>query len=295
MSSVYTPTPAQLGNITLPSDLDARNAASINTPLQAIADGLASFSAPLASLAALAALAAPADGNVRHVLGNGLYVFKTSATAGLSPFRVAASDATPGGWVASNPYQTTLTRFLGMSNFGVPWITNTSISPVLSVVGPKVPATSAQVFSYDQAITFQVVDTGSAIARGLIFGISDLLIDGATIASCTLSLWGAFSGPSHASLPALMPKFGILRISSAGAGVALLSTGGGLVTDTAASVGVYESQHDVVFTPDQNNIVDKSQYSYSLIVFNEGHTNAQGVLGITGIQTVQNVPDARRS
>ncbi len=40
MSSVYTPTAVALGNITLPSDLDARTAATINVPLQAIADGV---------------------------------------------------------------------------------------------------------------------------------------------------------------------------------------------------------------------------------------------------------------
>lgn len=45
MSSVYTPTAVALGNITIPSDGDARNAASINVPLQAIADGVA-FSSP---------------------------------------------------------------------------------------------------------------------------------------------------------------------------------------------------------------------------------------------------------
>lgn len=39
--SVYTPTAVALGNITIPADGDARNAASVNVPIQAIADGVA--------------------------------------------------------------------------------------------------------------------------------------------------------------------------------------------------------------------------------------------------------------
>ncbi|HXG69981.1 MAG TPA: hypothetical protein VNJ04_05130 [Gemmatimonadaceae bacterium] len=42
MSSVYTPNAVALGNITLPSDGDARSAASVSAPLQALADGVKS-------------------------------------------------------------------------------------------------------------------------------------------------------------------------------------------------------------------------------------------------------------
>lgn len=43
MSSIYTPTPVAMGNITLVSDGDARSAASVNVPLTAIADGVKSL------------------------------------------------------------------------------------------------------------------------------------------------------------------------------------------------------------------------------------------------------------
>jgi len=50
MSSVYTPSSVALGNITIPSDGDARSAASVNVPMQAIADGVKYVDARIASL-----------------------------------------------------------------------------------------------------------------------------------------------------------------------------------------------------------------------------------------------------
>jgi hypothetical protein len=49
MPSVYSPTGVLLGNVTLPSDGDARSAASINVPLQAVADGVAFLNARVGS------------------------------------------------------------------------------------------------------------------------------------------------------------------------------------------------------------------------------------------------------
>lgn len=46
MSHVYTPTPTPLGDITLPDDDDNADAASINTPLEALADAVAATAYP---------------------------------------------------------------------------------------------------------------------------------------------------------------------------------------------------------------------------------------------------------
>ena len=40
MPSIYSPAAVILGDITLPSDGDAKSAASVNTPLEALADGV---------------------------------------------------------------------------------------------------------------------------------------------------------------------------------------------------------------------------------------------------------------
>lgn len=293
MSSVYTPTPVQLASITLPSDGDTRGAASINTPLQALADGLAQFTAPLANIAALAAVGAPADGDVRHVLGHGLYVFKTSATTGLSPFRVAASDATPGGWLSSTAYETTVTRFRAATSLGAPWVTTAAVTPSTSGLA-FAPSASAEVLAGQGIVTFAMaVSSGSAIARGFMWPIDDMLVDGATLLSATLRVYGQ---NAHGALPALMPKFGIVRSNDAGASVALLSTGSGLATDASAGVAAYETAHDIVYTANQNNVIDKASYGYSVVVFNEGHTNAQDDLAVVSLEvSLTAIPDARRS
>lgn len=49
MSSVYSPTPVELGDITLVDDGDPKNAAGINTPIEAVADGVAFCQAGLAT------------------------------------------------------------------------------------------------------------------------------------------------------------------------------------------------------------------------------------------------------
>jgi hypothetical protein len=102
--------------------------------------------------------------------------------------------------------------------------------------------------------------------------------------------------PTHVALPALMPQFGVLRSDKDDTVVGLLSTGNGLVTDPTALLATFIGSHDVTFTPNSNNVIDRTNYSYSLIYWTEGSTNALAgdiinsfSLAMTGI------PDARRS
>lgn len=111
MSSTYNgiDTNAPTG-ITIPSDGDGPGikAADVNPALEGTFDLLLNTRkqtvVTVADLAALAAITTPANGSIRHVVGHGFYVFKTSATSGFTPFRIAAGDATPGGWVASETH-----------------------------------------------------------------------------------------------------------------------------------------------------------------------------------------------
>jgi hypothetical protein len=304
MSSVYTPSPVALGSVTLPSDLDTRSAASVNVPMQAIADGVAYLGTSLADLTALAAIAAPTDGTVRSVLGFGRYVFKTSATTGLSPFRVAAGDATPGGWVSGTAHQTTLVRQVPLA-VRVRGITQGSGT----TPGPQAPTQAQQNFlplaSADGLLSFQAflpvrTNTGATTNYGYFVEINDQMIDGATLTSAAL----LFGGFGHAGVPARQPAFGIVRglaTTQLGTAANLLSTGGGLVTLAAATQPAYDAAQVLVFTPDQNNVIDKTQYHYGAVFFDEAGTNAGagglGFLGISyqAIRLTQSIPDARRS
>lgn len=302
MGSPYTPSPVTLGTITVPADGDARNAAVFNVPMQAIADGVKFATVrgdALADLTALAAITTPANGLVRHVTGQGLYVFQTSATTGVSPYRVAAADATPGGWLSSHAHQTTQTRLVSASNMPMPWVLNAATTPwtVGQVNVPGVPAAAAtdiQLLNGQLQVNISVT-TGSAVARALRFPIDQFLVDGATLSSITMRMQGA-SG--HAALPALMPQFGVIRNDADGTsgGTAnLLTSGSGLVTDPTALLATYVAAHSVVFTPNQNNVIDKTQYSYSLIWWNEGSTNSIVGQLINSFSFVHAITDARRS
>lgn len=170
----------------------------------------------------------------------------------------------------------------------VAWETDGTATPTLiSGFNVRKPSGTAVAFPVGGGMQFQVVTTASAVAYGYWADIGLWLPDGATISTVTMSLKGA---AGHGALPLLMPKFGVWRRNkdfSTGvtSGNIFLYGGGagtGLVTDASASTAAYQATHDVVFTPDQNAVVDKSAYSYHLTYWNEGHTNAQTGLSIYG-------------
>lgn len=241
-----------------------------------------------ADLTALAAIAAPADGTVRLVPALGVYTFKTTATTGLTPFRVAAGDATPGGWLSGTAYQTSLVRLCHPSL--LPIFGAIAASPVLDLTG--VPCNATDYAFRGGACVFSTVVTGSAIGLGAAVSLDPVLVDGATLTLVRLR-WKA--NPSHAALPLLMPKYGVARVDTSQNVTALLSTGSGLAVDASATFGAYNVEHWNTFTPDQNNVVDKTTYGYFLALFNEGHTNSFANSGCYSIEVTQTITDARRS
>ena len=245
--------------------------------------------APIADLTALSAILAPTDGSVRHVLGFGHYTFKTSATTGLSPFRVAAGDATPGGWLSSTAHETTLTRLV-LAGWCPLRATAAATSPSLTT--PLNEPVDAVLSTTRGTVAFAAVTTASALALGFSASISEYLVDGATITQI-VTQWKP--NPGHGALPLLMPSFGVVRVDSANAATALLSTGGGLVSDPTAALAAYNLQHTFTFTPDQNQVVDKTAYHYAVVGFNEGNTNALTSGGFFSFLITMTLPaDARR-
>jgi hypothetical protein len=285
--------------IMLPDDgIDDRSASSVDPALEGLADrtkalGL-NLRTALGDLTALAAIAAPTDGMVRHVLEQGLYVFKTSATTGVSPFRVAAADATPGGWKSSTAHQTSVVRMVLPGWCPLRYVAGGGTPALVDA-----PARAAHDIAFKTlvgGVTFQTVTTGAAHADGFEASINEYLIDGATVTQIRARV----SVNSHGALPLFMPRFGVL-IGSFHledfdvATQAMVATNGGMALDTSATVGAYNAEHYITFAPTQNAVVDKAAKHYAIVAFNEGYTN--GVLGLSflSFEITQTIPDARRA
>ena len=288
---------------TIPSDGDAFNVSSVNVAMQAIADRtqyLALRVVPLASLAALASILAPANGAGRHVVGQGLYTFQTSATAGLLPFRVAAADGTAGGWVVSSAYQTALTRFVTLNG-------NVRISASVGAIAPVLTVnaltnnmdfaypTVAQAGLSDRGFFTNIVYSAGAGSYAWSMPLDQSLVDGSTLSSATLYFTPV---GGHVAVPTIQPWIGIIRNVRAGynpTSTKLKSGATGYTQLAAATVVAYQVDQALVFTPDQNNLIDLTTYSYLLVIGDEGAGNmipgnrfAQVALSMTAI------PDARR-
>lgn len=304
MSTVYTPSPVKLGTITLIADGDPKNSSGVNTPIEGVADGVKFLNArtdSLADLATLTAIAAPANGDVWHVLGFGWYVFQTTATTGLSPFRLAADDLTPGGWVSSTAHETTRTvrvscsKVLGISSntTGTP----TAIAPSLRPWA--VPMTGTQCNRKDSAgFNTALVSNSATLSYGYVIPLDDDLVDGATLVSATVHLYPA---AGRSALPSSQPKIAVTRQLRSGDAVAtpdsLLSTTYAQLA--AANVAAYETNNDIVLTADQNNTIDLTTYSYQLIIWDEHDSNAAHISNVTRYSYVElslsGISDARRS
>jgi hypothetical protein len=277
MSTQYAGVPTFPVSAALPDDgVDDRSASSVNVPFEALFDRtqyLNQQSLVRADLAALAAITAPIDGTVRHVAGQGLYVFKSSATTGLSPFRVAAADGTPGGWLASHAHETARTRYVpGARIRGV-----TSAAQPPPAVGEAFqfnPLTALDGYFYAGG-TFVVArsSTHATNAWGFWMPIDEFLVHGATLASATLK-WC----PDTTTAPTVMPQIHVvrsIRVGIGGPGDTLLGTlrSGGYAIDSGGTYAPTVTR-DLTYTTDQNNTIDLATYNYAVIIFDEHGTNA---------------------
>ncbi len=171
-----------------------------------------------------------------------------------------------------------LVRVLCPANVGQVW--ETTSAQVTGVgVGSFWPllagATTAwQIVSGSGAgrIVYNRSNAGSTNAWGYKFGIDQYLVDGATLNTCVMRHQA--SAMYGGSLPAVMPKFGIARYDADDVVVGLLAAG--LVADPSVDTTAFKLLHSVTFTADQNNVIDKSLYSYALIFWTEASTNAIG-------------------
>lgn len=103
-------------------------------------------------------------------------------------------------------------------------------------------------------------------------------------------------GFSHANLPGNQPSVGIFGLTNGGSNVPLLSTGGGIVTLAAGTTGAYYAggaPQSLLFTPDQNALVDRSNLAYYALVTDENGSNSMAGNKYFTIEVHMTVPDLR--
>jgi hypothetical protein len=140
--------------------------------------------------------------------------------------------------------------------------------------------------------------TGPGTASSAFCDITPFVHDGATLNSVTIDFAVTLAHPSIASM--VLPKANVARTTlgagqSATNGVSL-SSGGAVTLPTPGSAAAYVNSNlsqSLVFTCDQNNVIDKSQYKYTLIMADENGTNSvansTAVLGVRLTHTVANM------
>lgn len=141
---------------------------------------------------------------------------------------------------------------------------------------------NSTVFVYQGYAQTQQVNTANANAYLYTFPIRSP-INGATLSTATLYF---IPNTAHVALPNF-PAIGVYRTKYDGtaANVALKS-GTSYVQYSTASLVTYNggTALSVVVTLDQNNVIDSSQYSYDVCVWDEAFTNALSGMKFLGVQ-----------
>ncbi len=314
MSTIYTPSPVALGDVTLPSDGDAMSAASVNTPLEGLADGIAYLgqtTTTVASLAALTAIAAPTNSVLRFVKGYGGYLFDTSRSDTVaSPLILAADDITPGRWISQLLYLpgsvwptftsarsrvravslhdyriTELNQTRGKTVSFIPYWANTDLSD-----GDLPPAGGDA--SYADGVFAFLNPPGSPYTQGISICLDPYVHDAARLATVKVQAKGA---AGHGSLPNAQWSFGVFRKPKLSA-TSLSSLRGGVdyLGDSALSTGAYEVSHAITMTTDTGNVIDTSSYTYTAQIWNESGTNSIAGLEVYGLElTFDQIADMR--
>lgn len=222
----------------------------------------------IADLATLAAIPTPADTAQRHVKGYGFYVFDSSVVTGAAPFCVTANDGTVGRWVSSTAHETSMVRYVPCNR--IIGVTSTATTPTILNVVTQPLAIADVTFSGAGAFVTLRASTHATNAWGFLLPLSDHLIDGASLDSATLR-WA----PGGAVAPTVLAQMAIVRsvkaAATTGTGTPLLSTG--FKIDTGGTYGALVDR-DLVYTTDQNKVIDLATYTYAAVIYDEHGTNA---------------------
>lgn len=267
--------------ITLPNDAtDTVDAVDLNGVAQPLWDQH-DF---LDTLVALQAILVPTHGLVRYVRGYGHYTFVTSGTYSAStlssPYILTATDGTAGRWV--NELAGLGLATLSGRGLSGRMLAGCSVDAGYQTRAVLTPPDDTNVrMNADHYIDLRTVAnlTGHILA----YDLGPLLYQGATIASVTFYLDAA---GGHGALPT-MPSVAVYRSNLASAPASAHLLAAGWLSDSSANVAAYEVFHSIVYTPNQNNVVDKSQYSYFAYFQNEMGANRVAGLEFHSIVVVQ--------
>lgn len=153
----------------------------------------------------------------------------------------------------------------------VRWVTGL-LAPSIGVtsLGTLVQATNTDFDNENAALGFLYWKTVNTMnnAEVAVIPLPLTTCNGWTISAAHID---AIGKTGHGALPGNMPRIALIRHGT-GSNTSLCSTT--WAVDSAADVAAYEVEHTITLSPDQNNVIDLTQYSYSLLVQNEGNTNA---------------------
>lgn len=318
--AIYTPSAAELGDFPLVEAGTNIDAADVNIPFQAIADGVvyatergASRLDTLADLTALAAVTTPTDGLIRSVVDYGLYRFESSSILVANAATViAATDATPGKWhwaglnlsgaangiAALNASSQLLVPVGGFPTFSsaTSRVRSVALDNFKHTAGLATRAKTAQFGNANVEANGDVVlvsgglkfanAPGAATSIGVQICLDDYLHNGATLSSIVLQVQGA---AAHAGLPGTQLSAGIFRKAKFSSGLTSLRSAGDFATDAQASTGAYQASHTLSLSPDQNNVIDTTAYSYHLQLWDEFGANALIGATVHGIELTNNL------
>lgn len=305
--TIHTPVDIALpGSLTFPADGETIEAADVTLPIAAVANGVLHESVvrsaeiaaldlrltPLSNLAALTALAAPTDGMMRFVRGRGTFVFTSaSVLTAYSGLVLAADDSTPGRWLASAVYPTTVQRsVLPATAHGYTGLVSVA-SRDQNVAMQVYDATMKPQTRYGE-LRANNINTASSASYGHVVDVTRALVHGATLTLAEAYYFPDSGGPFHAGAPAVMPGFGVFAKSASGhISMLKLITGTGSVLDATTAPNI-DNGRLINFVPTQNQIVDLQNYSYFAILWDEGHTNALSCWW-AGLRFTQTLLDAR--
>ncbi len=153
-----------------------------------------------------------------------------------------------------------------------------NVYPAWPFTGSPSAGSTKYTYTETRGMTFNEVWTSTTFAHAYSMPLTSAhLSNGRTLTTVKLRFGAA---GAHAGLPAQKPAIYVGRVdrtSFSNAETALLSTTNGWSIDTSADVTAYQTAHDITFTANQNNVIDLSQYIYTLTFAYEGGSN--GLVG----------------
>jgi hypothetical protein len=279
--------------VTLPSDGDTLDAASVNAALEACADRDQFLNLPLASLSDFDALRAIDTTNLdygakRSVRAQGIYELEDTGGGGPhsgavddEPWTIAPTTG-PGVWRAATHFSATRTVMVPLGQLA---LVSTNGSGTIA-------ADDRTGYSFDfGAVTATQLNQKVSGSRSLVasttankcylfaLDITSFMVDGATLSEATFRYTPA-SG--HGALPALFPGLALVSYEPATSTVTVMRVPAqGFTYDTAASVVAYETlNRELTYTPTQGNVIDKAGRVYFVYVADEGGS-ANAIAGAT--------------